>query len=133
MKSKTILFSGRFDKPHLSHFLTIQDLSRMYKFVHVVMLDYPESHYPACMREHMLLEMTAEIENVGIIVNKTHFGKITKEEIKDFTFDVYGSGNVDVLKHMESLGVECVYVPRTLDTAASDDIKYQKVKKALEG
>ncbi len=132
MNKKTILFSGRFDKPHLSHFLTIRDLSIKYKTVYVVMLDYKGSHYPACMREHILEKMFEDYGNVCIVVNQAHFGKITKEELDEFAFDVYGSGNEDVLKHMESLGVDCVFVPRTLDTAASDDVKYQKVKKALE-
>ena len=134
MKDKqTILFSGRFDKPHLSHFLTIRDLSKQYKAVAVMILDYPESHYPLSMRMHLLKEMFEDYKNVKIYVNKTHFGKVTKTELDYYKFDVYGSGNEDVLKHIESLGFPCVYVPRTLDTAASEDVKYQKIKKALEG
>lgn len=132
-KEQTILFSGRYDKPHLSHFLTVRDLADKYKKVLIVVLDYPESHYPLCVRMHIFKKAMQDYENVKIIANNTHFGKITLDELKAFNCDVYGAGNEDVLKHIESLGFPCVYVPRTLDTAASEDVKYQKIKKALEG
>ena len=133
MLNKTILFSGRFDKPHLSHFLTIRDLSKKYKGVVVVVLDYPESFYSLSMRMHILEQALVDYENVEILHNTTHFGEITDNELRSFKCDLYGAGNEDVLKHIESLGFPCVYVPRTLDTAASEDVKYQKIKKALEG
>ena len=133
MKSLTILFSGRFDQPHISHFLTIKELSTAYKSVLVVVLDYPESYYPLCKRLRILKDALEDYKNVKIIANKTHFGEITLEELKDYGCDVYGAGNDSVLKHIESLGFPCVYVPRTLSTAASEDVKYQKIKKALEG
>ena len=131
-KDKTILFSGRFDKPHASHFLTIRDLSKSWKHVFVAVLDYSESHYPLCVRLHILEKLLQDYNNVTVLSNCIHFGEITLEQIQCFNCDVYGSGNKDVLKHVESLGMECVYVPRTLDTAASEDVKYQKIKKALE-
>ena len=134
MKDKqTILFSGRFDKPHLSHFLTIRDLSKKYKKVIVVVLNYSEAHYPLSMRIQILKKALQDYGNVEIATNNTHFEEITLKKIGYFGCDVYGSGNEDVLKHIESLGFPCVYVPRTLDTAASEDVKYQKIKKALEG
>ena len=134
MKSKeTILFSGRFDGVHLSHFLTIRDLSREYDKVLVVVLDYPESYYPLSKRMHILETVFDNYSNIEIVSNTIHFGEIKEEDLGRFDFDVYGSGNEEVLKHIESLGWPCVYVPRTLETTASDDVKYHKIKKILEG
>ena len=133
MKSKTILFSGRFDRPHLGHFITTKKLGQQYKKVIVVVLDYPESYFPLCTRLSILKEA---MENVPgeyeIVANATHFGKITIEELKVFKFDVYGAGNLQVLKHIESLGIECVHVPRHPEYAASDDVKYHKIKNVME-
>jgi hypothetical protein len=132
-EEQSILFSGRFDKPHLSHFLTIRDLSRKYKKVLVVVLDYPKSFYSLSMRMHILKESLQDYDNIEIISNTTHFAEITDNELRGYGCDVYGAGNEAVLKHVESLGFPCVYVPRTLDTAASEDVKYQKIRKVLEG
>lgn len=132
MYNETILFSGRFDKPHGGHFLTIKELSKNYKKVLIVVLDYKESYYPLCLRIHLLEKYFEDYENVETAMNKIHFGKITKEELSQFKFDVYGSGNMDVLKHIELLGIKCVYVPRTFDTAASDDIRQQKLKDLMK-
>lgn len=133
MKDKTILFSGRFCKPHLSHFLTIRDLSVKYKKVVVVVLDYPEAFYSLAMRRHILGRALEDYDNVEIVSNRTHFAEITENELRSYECDVYGAGNEQVLKHIESMGFPCVYVPRTLNAAASDDVKYQQIRDILEG
>jgi len=127
----SILFSGRFCKPHTSHFLTIKDLSKKYDKVVIVVLDYEKAFFPLCMRIHILKELLEDYKNVEIKVNKTHFAEITKEEFESFGCDIYGAGNIEVLKHMEKINVPCVYVPRTLGDAASDDVKFQKIEKVV--
>lgn len=132
--NKTILFSGRFDKPHLGHLITIKRLGQQYKKVFIVMLDYKGQNSPLCTRMRIMKEALEHIQGeYELVSNTTHFGKITVEELKQFSFDVYGAGNPAVLKHMESLGVECVDVPRQPDYAASDAVKYEKILKVLEG
>jgi nicotinamide mononucleotide adenylyltransferase len=132
-KDKTILFSGRFDKPHLGHLITIKKLGQEYKKVLIVILDYPDSAYSIAKRMRIMNEALEHIDgNYEVTSNKTHFAKVTKEELNKFKFDVYGAGNEEVLKHIGSLGIKCVDVPRHPDYAASDDVKYQKILKILE-
>lgn len=87
--------------------------------VKCVILDYPDKRYPICFVEKVMRESLEGLD-VEILVNTTHFGEITKEELKQFgDFDKYAGGNLDVLKHLESLGVKCEYWPRSYAYAAS--------------
>lgn len=103
-KDKTILFSGRFDKPHCGHVRTIQLLGQRYKKVLVVVLDYPEQTYPACYRKQVLEDILNNSKgNYEVVINDKHFGKITVDDLLRFEFDVYGAGNMQVLEHLERL------------------------------
>lgn len=119
-----MLFSGRFDKPHLGHLITIQRLGRIYDKVIVVILDYPKQRFPIDMRYDILKEsLDNSIGRYEIITNKIHFGELTKEDLKDLPpFDIYGSGNVEVLQHVQGLGVKIKFVPRYPYYAASKEI-----------
>lgn len=110
----TILFSGRFDKPHTGHIITIQRLGKVYGKVIVVILDYPKQKFPIQMRHDILKEALENSRgNYEIITNKIHFGELTKEDLKDLpAFDIYGGGNVEVLRHIQNLGVKIKFVPR---------------------
>jgi len=121
----TILFSGRFDKPHLGHLITIQRLMRQYDMVVVVVLDYPEANYDIDFRMNVLNEALLNSKGSFIITkNETNFGEITDEELEEFPcFQYYGSGNKKVLKHIKSLGGNTivVYVPRYPGYSASKE------------
>lgn len=132
MLNKTILFSGRFDRPHISHLETITILGQQYKKVLVVVLDYPEQTYPVQYRAQKLKDILSRCKGCyDVVINKIHFGEITKEEIKKYKFDIYGSGNMKVLKHIEEIGCNVLYIQRSDDTNATDDRKYQKIKEIM--
>jgi len=119
---KTVLFSGRFDDVHKSHIASIQRLGQKYKKVVVVMLDHREQYYPVTYRMQALVEILGNSKgNYEVVVNKVHFGEITKEEL-----DAFG------VKHIESLGMECIYVERAYEDHATDARKFQQIKEVLE-
>lgn len=126
------LFSGRFDRPHLGHIVSILRVGQRFNKVIVVVLDYPEQEYSVYYRAQMLDEILSNsVGNYDVIVNKEHFGKITAEQLRKYEFDVYASGNHDCLKHIESLGKKVMYIDRAYDFAATDDRQIQRIKKAL--
>jgi nicotinamide mononucleotide adenylyltransferase len=132
-QKQTILFSGRFDRPHLAHIETITKLGQEYGEVLVVVLDHPEQEYPVQYRAQVLREQLARSRGkYSVAINRTHFGKIAKAELAKFKFDVYGSGNMEVLRHIESLGAECVFVDRTDDMAATAERKFKRIKEVMD-
>jgi len=133
LKEKCILFSGRFDFVHRGHYETIMRLGQRYGKVLVVVLDYPEQTYSVQYRAQKLRETLDMAKgNYEVVVNKEHFGKITFEQSMKYSFDVYGSGNMDCLKHMESLGYAVEYVPRTDDISATDERVFNKIKDIMK-
>ena len=131
---KTILFSGRFDRYHIAHNITLARLAQRYDQVIVVVLDYKEAMFPIEERiETISNALLATKGNFQIIVSPHHFGEITEEQLEKFPhFDVYGSGNIEVLKHMDELGYQTEIVPRYPKYAASDDVKFQKIKEIMD-
>lgn len=132
--SGIMLFSGRFDRPHIGHAITLARLGAQYNTVKVVILDYPEQEYALAYRMAVLDEVCQSLRgNYEVLTNRVHFGKITREEIEKFLpFTTYGSGNQFVLSHIESLGYHVQFVPRAFDFAASTDRRLQKIQKLLE-
>jgi hypothetical protein len=118
-----MLFSGRFDKPHAGHIITIQRLGIVYSKVIVVILDYPKQKYPIGMRYDVLKEaLDNSVGKYEVITNKIHFGELTKKDLKKLPpFDIYGSGNIEVLQHIQSLGVKIKFVARYPGYSASKE------------
>ena len=108
---KTILFSARMDPVHPGHIITIQRLLKKCQKVHVVILDYPERRYPVCYCVDILKEVFEGFP-VEVSVNNVHFGKITAEQLKEFDFDLYATGNLLVLRHIEKMGFPVIYCDR---------------------
>jgi phosphopantetheine adenylyltransferase len=122
-KDKVVLFSGRFDPPHPGHIAQVMRLLSTYARVKVVVLDYPDRRFPHTYVKHVFDEVLNTSKwPIDIVTNKTHFAKITLEELKSFECDIYAAGNMEVLKHIEQLGFPCIYVERAFDYSAS---KYQ--------
>lgn len=86
------------------------------------MLDYPERTFTAQYAASMLYDalLTAK-GNYVVLINDSHFGRITAEEYASFGADVYCSGNHKCLKHIESLGYKTEYVDRSYDLSASEE------------
>lgn len=117
----TVLFSGRFDPVSPGHICSIIRLAKRYAKVKVVVLDYPDRRYPVQLSMQVLKEIFREMPlDVAFVSNDIHFGEISKAQLGMFNFDVYAAGNLKVLRHIERLGVSCVYIDRAYPYAASD-------------
>lgn len=121
----TILFSGRFDKPHAGHIITIQRLGQVYDKVIVCVLDYPEAKQPLWFRMNVLSEVLLYSKgNYLVISNNVNFGKITHSELKDLPPHTnYGTGNLKVFDHMLKISKNILveYIPRYPGYAASKE------------
>jgi len=128
-----MLFSGRFDRPHLGHIVTIKKLMQRYDEVIVVMLEYVGQHYPTKDRCQILRDGLRYVPgNFNLIVNKEHFAFITRKELSRLPeFDIYGSGNEDCLVHIAALGHDTEYVERYGEFSASHEWKYQKIERIV--
>lgn len=121
-KGKVILFSGRFDPPHLGHFITIANLTERYQCVIVVVLDQPGADYSTAYRLRFLGDALSILgARVRLCAWPHHFARVSKKALRDFPYawDVYGSGNDECLKHMAKLGYPTEYVPRSGEYAAT--------------
>jgi nicotinamide mononucleotide adenylyltransferase len=128
----TMLFSGRFDRVHAGHICSILRLGQRYAKVIIVVLDHPEQKFSIQYRVQVLRELLDMCKGNYIVdSNKTHFAKITKKELSHWKFDVYGAGNQECLKHIESLGYRVEYVERAYDYEATDDRTMMEIKKIL--
>jgi len=123
------LFSGRFDQIHLGHVISIMRLSDQFDEVLVVILDYPERAFPVEYVRTVLSEALSHCKGVfQVFTNNTHFAKITTKELEEWDFDVYCSGNMEVLNHIRTQGKKIQYVERAYEYEASADRYARDVK-----
>lgn len=95
------LISGRFDPPHCGHIRTIQKLGERFALVVVVVLDDDTEDSPAWYRMMVLRDILDSSDgHYNVISNRTHFSKITREEIESYRCDVYCGGNDEVNRHI---------------------------------
>lgn len=126
---KVVLFSGRFDRPHCGHIRTIQLLGQRFKKVIVVVLDYKKQHFPVGYRVQILRDILNNSKGeYEVVANLQHFARITKEELKRYKFDIYAAGNLEVLKHIDSIGFDTIWVDRPYEYNANNDRFAEKVK-----
>jgi len=97
----------------------------------VVVLDHEGQRYSPQYRAQILSEVLGKCQ-YEVVVNKDHFGQITREQLAHYEFDVYASGNSDVLKHMDELGYEVQFTDRAYDYEASEDRKLRAIKDAMK-
>lgn len=120
---KKCVFSGRFDRFHAGHWISILRLLKEFPKVIVVILDYPGRRWPTSYIKQIfdeLVELSDLKNRVEILINSTHFAKIKKIEWEALGADIYASGNMEVLKHIDTLGVPTIYVDRAFDFEASN-------------
>ena len=130
---KVALISGRYDPTHIGHLITIHRLSKEFKKVIVVILDYKEREYPAQYAKQIFNEIFSYSKgNYEIYINNDHFGKITKEKLDKWKFDVYIAGNMAVLKHIESMGYEVKWMDRAYHYEATNDRLAEGLKQLIK-
>ena len=129
---ETVLFSGRFDPPHCGHIKSIQNLGKQFKHVIVVVLDDGTQTFPVSYRADILRDILhCSNGSYDVLVSPLHFGRISAVDINQFIFDVYASGNMDVIKHVEELGYPTVWVDRAYNYSATSERVANAVRKAL--
>jgi len=120
MKTR-VAFSGRFDPPHNSHFITAMRLSKKYDEVLIVILDYKGRKFSAQYAEQVfneMIELSKAWDRVKVIINTVHFGELTRQQWDELNCTHYASGNSKVLSHIAELGVKVYYTDRAYDYAA---------------
>ena len=124
-----VLFSGRFDPIHVGHWSSALKLLKIFGEVTVVILDYKGRKFPAkkILRDFTALRMLSGINprDLKIVINKTHFAKITIKEWEKFDCDIYAGGNQEVNDHMTDLGIPVYEQERSLGYSARN---YRKEK-----
>ena len=131
----TALFSGRFDRVHPGHLITIGRLGQQYDKVIVCVLDYTGQFYPVEERVEVMKDALELVKgNYNVITNKYNFEKITKKQVDEIgvKFDVYITGNAICYLNMFGLGYEVMDSGRYPGYAARDDRNYQKIMKVIE-
>jgi len=129
----TVLFSGRFDPPHCGHISNILSLGMRYRRVLVVVLNHPEQDFPITYRIEVLKDILSKSKGeYEVSENYIHFSDITIEEFQKYGADVYAAGNMAVIKHMESLGVPCVWVNRAYEYEATNERLAKKIKELVK-
>jgi len=123
------VFSGRFDPPNLGHVLTMQYLLDNYDRLIVPILDYPERSGCSAKDAQRIFQyhfrqfgQFASDFVIQFIINKTHFGKISKLDYEILLESncinpaetTYLAGNQEVLDHIKSLGIKAEFVPRVM-------------------
>ena len=141
-KNMVGIFSGRFDPPHLGHLMTILDLCKLFQKIVVVVLDYRGR--PTCSASMAVLIFETLFEDflpqicankIECIVNHTHMAEVSVSEYDDLleavgttrANSIYLSGNPEVLKHMEEIGIKNEPVPRSIDHIYSGTIVRSKI------
>ena len=124
VKDKIVCFSGRFDIPHLGHWLTVLRLLEMGAAkVKIIALDYEDRiWYIQKVKQFFdeVIYLSGHDKYVEVIINKTHFAEMTKTEWETYGCDVYASGNNTVLEHMNGIGVKTVYMDPAYNIHASN-------------
>jgi len=118
LEDTIILFSGRFDPVHVGHICSMRRLLNRYKWLEIVILDHPKRRFPAFYSKQIIEEVLAGFR-INVRINTTHFSEITLKELKSYKSDLYAAGNMEVLKHISSLGFPCIWVDRAYHFQAS--------------
>ena len=123
VKNKKVLFSGRFDVPHLAHWVSVMRILHMgASKVVIVVLNYEGRTWPAQRAAQFFDEVVylSDLQTiVEVRINNTHFAKITKKEFELYDCTRYIAGNNEVLHHIDSLGIRCVYMEPAYNIHAS--------------
>jgi len=114
-----ICFSGRFDPVHPGHIATIIRLTKIYKKVKIVILDYFGRRFPVAAQIAVMDELL-EKYNVSIYTNSTHFAQITREEFLEFECQAYAAGNEVVLRHFEEMGIPVHFCERAYNYSSRE-------------
>jgi len=127
----TVIFSGRFDPPHLGHVLTILKLCERFGRVIVPVLNYKEREFCNVLEAKSIFDgffdIISPVNSISsrpeIVINSVHFGEVTKEYYENLLKlykvlperCVYMSGNEFVLEHITKLGFRTERAARSMD------------------
>jgi hypothetical protein len=139
---KVAVFSGRFDPPHIGHIMSIHKLSTSNDIVIIPILDYCDrfiSSESACEVFNSVFEHYQSHSLIIFLINFIHFAKITAKEYDDLLKQcgidqgindvTYYAGNKEVLDNFNAMGINCVYLDRSMDEVYTGT----KIREAVNG
>jgi len=116
IKNKKIgFFPGKFNPPHMGHFLTIMKLSKKYNIIVGLTEDTPKNSFP----RKTILNTLNELKEYGIKTTEIKGRLIDKKNTLDLpTFDVLLSGNKLVLQWAKKMKIKYEFVKRSSEISA---------------
>jgi hypothetical protein len=116
-KGAVLLYYGHFDPPTASDIVTIQRLARRFRIVYVLVDDQGYSKHTTSYRMAVLEDAFSHLcPQVMFSTTEENFLRIDRGLMGKFTYDTFGCTDLDILRHMESIGVDTVYVEQAYPT-----------------
>jgi len=112
VKSKDILFPGKFQPPHLGHILTILKLYRKYNKITIAITDDKPEVMSQLKRKKIFDDIFKDFIAIEtVIVNGTIEGCSSLKNLPEF--DICISGNKKVIKKIRGFGKEAKFIKRS--------------------
>jgi cytidyltransferase-like protein len=109
-------FPGKFNPPHMGHFLTIMKLAKKYNIIVGITEDRPINSFP----KEIILDLLNQLKEYGIEIVEIKGRLIDKKDIFDLPyFDILLSGNPDVIDWAKKMKVDYKFVKRSGEVTAS--------------
>jgi len=125
VKSKNILFPGKFQPPHLGHILTIIKLYHKYNKIIIAITDDKPEVMSQLKRKKIFDDIFKDFIAIEtVIVNGTIEGCSSLKNLPEF--DICISGNKEVIKKITELGKEAKFIKRSFPKLYSGTKMRQK-------
>ncbi|MFA5395060.1 MAG: hypothetical protein WC346_03485 [Methanogenium sp.] len=108
-------FPGKFNPPHMGHFLTIMRLSKKYNIIVGLTEDRPKNSFS----KKVILKTLMELEEYGIKIIELKGKLVEKKDLSGLPkFDVLLSGNLEVIKWAKKMKIRHEFVKRSSEISA---------------
>ena len=116
-RKQVALFSGRFQPPHLGHIITLMKLHPQYDEIIIAITEYTwgGTKMPVLSVKYVKEILEAVFKNISkyrviiagkAIIERTNFDDLPR-------FDVILTGDLNLIKHLEKIGMKYRFIPRT--------------------
>jgi len=112
LKSKDVLFPGKFQPPHLGHILTIIKLYHKYNKIIIAITDDKPKVMPQSKRKKIFDDIFKDFIAIEtVIIKGTVEGCNSLKNLPEF--DICISGNKNVIKKIKEFGKEAKFIKRS--------------------
>ncbi len=116
-RKQVALFSGRFQPPHLGHVITLMKLYPLYDEIIMAITEYTwgGTKMPVLSVKYVKEILEAVFKNIPkyrvIVSSKAMIERTSFDDLP--RFDVIVTGDLKLIKHLEKVGMEYRFIPRT--------------------